>query len=238
MLYHVSLNGSSCLDAGVLVVRRPAPPAPVRAFTEYTVPGRDGVLVSKVSRLEPIRINVEFNFMVGRPQEWGDAYRRFKRWADQTGRLEFSDDDGVYYKCYATQILTPARETHRIGAVEVSFRCDPYTYYKDGAVEQPIADITYNSGMIAHPDYHIVSNNAGTVFVYVNGQGAGIDTESVYEDIWIKTDTMQIVTDEGVALPNPIEFRSLYLPEGELEITSETDAGTATVTVVPNWRTI
>ena len=226
-MFSVSFNGIQCESAGVLVMKRPGIPAPVLEQDEFNISGRDSVLLSAVKKYGPIDIDIDFNFMRPTPEEWGDAFRRFKKWAAGTGQLTMSDDTSVFYKVLRTEFLTSERSSLRIGAFTVRFRCDPFTYLSEGLKQMTITEAKFNPYFLCKPTYYVT--RSGNFILTVNGKEFS-GTNSMIID----TEKMQATDTEGNLVNTSVsgEYSDLWLNEGANTIS--TNYGT--LRIVPNWR--
>lgn len=227
-MYNVIYRDISCLDMGVLVVKRPSVPAPLIRQDTYPIPGRDGVLVSEIKNYDPIEIPVEFNFMA-EEDKIGTEMRKLKDWISKPGDLWLSDDQDVFYKCFKAEATDIARTSKKIVTVTVLFTCDPYTYYNDGAEEHEIADCLYNPYDVCCPVYHITASGAFTLTV--NGKTfSGTSPGELF------IDSFKMSTYNSGGLKNTAvsgKYRDIYLQEGQNTISC-----TVAMKIIPGWREI
>lgn len=226
-MYNVIFNNRRCLDMGVLVVRRPDIPAPITDVVEYAVPGRDGIIQSRIKRLEPLDFDIEFNFLTRNPNHFGDVFRRCKRWLSGSGKLTFSDDLEWFYQVYRVEIIDSERTSKRLGNFTASFRCDPYVYSQAGDRWQSIEDCLINNYNICQPLYHVTASGDWTLTVNGNAfSGSGetfIDTAEMVA--YGADETIKNTTTIG-------DFEDFYLNEGENEIS----ISGGTLMIKPRWR--
>ena len=228
-MYNVIYNDVSCLDLGILAVKRPSIPAPLIRQEEYEIPGRDGVLLSTVKSYSPIEIPIEFNFMA-KVDDFGHFYRKLKNWIRKPGELLLSDDLDVFYKCYKAEVTDTNRTSKRIGTFTILFSCEPWTYYNDGAKEHEIADCLYNPYDPCRPVYHISAG--GEFTLTVNGNTF---TGTSPGDLFIDVDKMSSYDNSGV-LKNTLvtgDYNELILNEGENTISCS-----LAMTIKPGWRSL
>lgn len=230
MSFCTVFNGKRDIDVGVLTVRRPGIPVPELEVTQFTVPGRNGVLLSKIKRYQPITISVEFNFMAPSPNAWAESFRTAKRWFSGSGTLEFSDDNGWFYKVLNVTIPTSARESRRIGTFTAEFLCDPFTWARQGQFPKTIDQCKFNAMDDCEPLYHVTGAGAWTLTVNGNtmtGTGeAFVDVEK------------QVTYDASGNLINTSvtgNYSDLILGSGTNDI-QITDGFTLEIT--PRWRSI
>lgn len=225
-MYHLIWNGTRCLDRGVLVVRRPDIPAPQEEREEYVIPGRDGIVPGKVKRLEPLDFDVQLNFMT-QPDNFGEAFRRIKRWLSGSGKLLFSDDLDWFYNVYNVNILESERISRRIGTFTASFRCDPYVYMNAGDRWLDPGECEENYYSPAAPLYHVTASGAWTLTVNGNDfTGSG--------EAYIDTDRMIAYNGSGTLINTSVvgDYADFLLLEGYNFI--EISGGT--LKVKPRWR--
>ena len=225
-MYNMLWNGVSCLEKGVLVVRRPNIPAPQTDVIEYAIPGRDGIIQSKIKRLEPLDFEVELNFMT-EPDNFGEQFRRLKHWFSGSGTLAFSDDLDWFYKVYRVDITESERLSRKIGTCTATFRCDPYVYMAAGDRFLSIEDCIYNTYDVCHPLYHVTASGAWTLTVNgheFTGTGAAL----------IDTDSMTAYDNNGNVINTSTvgDFADFYLLEG----TNTIGISGGTLEVKPRWR--
>lgn len=227
-MYNVIYNNISCLELGVLVVKRPSVPAPLIRQGTFTIPGRDGVLVEVEKNYDPIEIPVEFNFMA-EEEKIGTELRKLKDWTSKPGDLHLSDDQDVFYKCYKAEAAEVTRTSKKIVTATVLFTCDPYTYYNDGAEEHEVEDCLYNPYDVCCPVYHITASGAFTLTV--NGKTFSGTSPG---DLFIDAFKMSTYNDDG--LKNTAvtgKYRDIYLREGQNTISC-----TLATKIIPGWREI
>ena len=230
-MYDITFNDQRASHTGLLVVRRPDIPVPVKKVDLITVAGRDGALISDISRYEPITISVALNFMAS-PDNWNERLRAVRKWANGSGRLTMSDDELYYYRVYYTEVSVTERTSKRIGVLTVDFICDPYQYRIDGQEAYEVADVKYNPYDVCHPAYIITGS--GTAALTVNGKSV---LAVVNDKITIDSELMIAYDSFGNAANTSTigDFEALYLREGENEI-DITDG--FELKIRPRWRHI
>ena len=228
-MFSVSFNGITDMESGVLAVRRPSIPAPVKVYEEIIIPGRDGALYVDQGRYEPIVIPVEFNFM-SRPSEWGNRYREAQKWLSGSGELTFSDDQYHFYRVYYAEITDTERTSRRIGTFTAEFHCDPYAYLISGKEEMEKSAVEYNPYEICHPTYIITGE--GMCGLAVNGKSM---TANISGSLSIDTENMEAVNGSGQNRNTSVngDYEDLWLNPGNntIGISSGFQLG-----IIPNWR--
>jgi predicted phage tail component-like protein len=229
--YDITFKEQRASHHGLLVVRRPDIPIPTKQVETTAIAGRDGVLVSDISRYEPIEIEVTFNFLTS-PEKWNEHLRMVKAWAQGRGRLSMSDDETYYYKVLYTKTDIAERTSRKIGTLGVVFVCDPYQYRKDGDIAYTPEQCAFNGYDVCHPAYIIEGD--GTCTLTVNGNSVQV---SVDDKVTIDSDLMIAFDADGsVANTSTIgNYEGLYLQPGDNEI-QITDS--FTLSIIPRWRHI
>ena len=228
-MFSVSYNNESCLGYGIIPVRRPSIQAPEEKIEEIEIPGRNGVLTVSENLYNTISIQVEFNFM-SKPNQWGETYRKAKRWLSGSGELWFSDDHEVYYKVLHCKVTGTERTSRRIGNFTAEFVCDPYTYYKSGKNEIELESVIYNPGVTCEPTYRITGEGLCTLTVNGYGFMANVGQETIIDSnrmISYKSDGQMLNTDVTG------DYAKLWLNPGDNSL-SVTDGFLAYIT--PEWR--
>lgn len=231
-MYSITFKDIRCEEAGLLVVKRPDIPVAERKVDLITIAGRDGALTSDISRYATISFSIAFNFMAKTPDGWNDMARLAKKWAQGSGNLVQSDDQGHFYKVLYTRVTACERTSKRIGVMAVDFICDPFIYVSDGQYAHSIAECEYNPYDICHPAY--VITGYGTATLTVNGNAIQV---MVTDQVTLDSDLMLAydVNNEVVNTSTIGDFEGLYLQEGENTI--EISDGFSMV-IVPRWRHI
>lgn len=227
-------NEVAARDIGVMVVRRPSIPSPVRRISEITIPGRDGSLIVGEGTYEDILISVDLNYM-SPSNEWGAVFRKIKKWllGKGSGRLFLSDDMAFFFKVKNVEIGENERTSKRIGVITPTFTCDPYIYLNAGTI--PIEQTTptiLNLYSLSKPIY--IVTGTGECKLWVNGN---IMTANVEGNLTIDTDLMIAYKEDGTIQNTKVtgDYEGLYLKEGENDLTINNPFS---LQIIPNWRTL
>lgn len=228
-MFNVSYNNESCLEYGIIPVRRPNIPAPEEKVEEVEIPGRNGVLIISEKLYKSISILIEFNFM-SKPNRWGETYRKAKKWLSGNGELWFSDDHDVYFKVLYCKVTDTERTSRRIGNFTAEFICEPYTYYKSGKNEIELEHVIYNPGVTCEPTYRITGE--GLCTLTVNGYEF---TANVGQEIIIDSNKMISYKADGQSVNTDVtgDYSKLWLESGDNAL-AVTDGFEAHIT--PEWR--
>lgn len=231
-VYCCEYRGTSCLDFGLQVKKRPSIPAPSRRVTTIQVAGRSGKMVIDDELFDDIVIPVQFNFLSKNPDTWMEAFRKAKQWLRNDGNLSFSDDEDWFFYVKYIQIADTERTTRRLGNFTAEFTCDPYMFARSGEIERTPEECRHNPYMISHPLYRIIGTGSGTL--YINNNSIAFTSPGE-----LKIDTEMMITSDGSGtLRNAAingDYSDAYLLEGENDI--DISAG-FTIAVTPRWRTI
>lgn len=230
-MFNVSYNNESCLEYGIIPVRRPNIPAPEEKVEEVEIPGRNGVLIISEKLYESISILIEFNFM-SKPNRWGETYRKAKKWLSGNGELWFSDDHDVYFKVLYCKVTDTERTSRRIGNFTAEFICDPYTYYKSGKNEIELEHVIYNPGVTCEPVYRITGE--GLCTLTVNGYQF---TANVGQEIIIDSNRMISYKTDGQSVNTDVagDYSKLWMNAGENTLSATNGFN---VRITPEWREI
>ena len=228
--YFILFNGRANLDVNLKVESRPSKPSPQKRYDEIDVPGRDGMLY-RDKGYGDIEISISFNFISKTPDKWDKDFRRIKKWLleNKDNTLKFSDDLEVFYKVNKVTIETPERILRRCGKFNVTFTCDPYTYYTNGKEEVSLGTKIYNFDLISRPIYRIVGE--GLLTLNINGKSI---KANVGQELIIDTDKGLCYRDgiiNNVALKG--NYQDMYLLEGENTFSWNNDFD---IYIIPNWR--
>ncbi|MDB2122142.1 distal tail protein Dit [Clostridium paraputrificum] len=228
--YFILFNGRTNLDVNLKVESRPSKPSPQKRYEEVEAPKRDGLLY-RDKGYGDIEISISFNFISKTPDKWDKDFRRIKKWLleNKDNTLKFSDDLEVFYKVNKVTIETPERILRRCGKFNVTFTCDPYTYYTHGKEEVSLGTQIYNFDLISRPIYRIVGE--GLLTLNINGKNI---KANVGQELIIDTDKGLCYRDgiiNNVALKG--NYQDMYLLEGENTFSWNNGFD---IYIIPNWR--
>lgn len=231
-MYFTVYNGIRDRDTGVKPVSRPNIPTAKEKVEEVEIPGRDGKLYRKKGTVEDVEIEITYNFLSKREEDWAEQFRSIKRrWLGKTmGDLMFSDDPGYFYKVKDVTIGTNERLAKRIGKFQVTFYCEGYTYLTEGKETRGLSSTLYNAFEVSHPVYEITGD--GVCKLTVNGTEI---TANIGGKLIIDTDLKICYTALKETANRRLTgyYEDLYLREGENTFTVSQGFE---VTIKPNWR--
>ena len=245
-MFDFNLNGISAASVGVFAIRRPNIPTPKLRTNTITVPGVDGVFVSSDNSYEPIKFEIECNFMSTTPETFDEQARAVRKWllSSQASQLSFSDDPNWFY---LTQIIQPSdieRTSKRIGVLTIAVTCDPYNYRTDGQQEIEIVDkqvLINPTSLQSKPLYKLTGTGQFKISINPIVQpliyGFYID---VTDSATINTKLLQAYNSSGKIVINNMtlgDFDVLLLRPGNNKFYIGTPSG-GKVSVIPNWREI
>ncbi len=235
MFYDITYKNISAQSLGVFVKERPSFPVPERNKTFTQIPGRSGSLVIDEGTYNDITVQIKFNFVNEDEDEIGNIFREAKAWllSSGSGRLESSDDTGVFW-LVKNVVITDSERTAKIGhSFTATFRLDPYTYYKSGETPISLPAMLYNAHETAEPVYSIVGEGVCTITTT-----SGTVTANIGQNLTIDTANMiSYRTDSGVRNNIAItgDLEDLKIPAGLFNISLSSGF---TGTVKPNWRAV
>ncbi len=228
-MFDLDFKGEKASDYGIKVAYRPNIPAPEKNFEIITIPGRDGSLIVSDNTYSDIQIEPEMNFIIS-PESWGVKFRQIKQWLQGSGKLKFSDDASVFYKCKNVNIGVVERRIKESGEFTPVFLCDPFTYIESGTLEYNAQDLKLNPYDISKPVYKITGE--GVCTLTVNGNEM---TANVGQNLTIDTDLMIAYREDGILQNTAVtgEYENMYLKAGENEINISNGFE---LKIIPNWR--
>lgn len=232
-MYVIVRNGTTNLEAGVMVEERPSIPAAEYKYDTIDIPGRDGELYEKDSAVKDIEIKISFIFKCT-PEKWQYVFRKARQWlsSNKDNRLILSDMPDYFYKVKHTKIENSEREVKQIGQFSATFVCEGYQYLKKGAETYKVDEVLYNPYSVAHPIYKIKGNGKCTLIVNQKEF-----TAEVGQNVTIDTDLMISYREDGRIMNTSVtgDYQDLYLCEEEntIEISENFN-----LEVIPNWRCI
>lgn len=134
----------------------------------YSIPGRDGELISNDTYKGNAEIRVSFAMLatdtVNTATSYAQKLRSIREWLSGTGKLIIGDSTDSYYEVLKTTIVTDNRIILRYGIIEVAFTVYPYEFLNTGDTGITSFPITNNAD-IARPLYKITGTGSGTLTV-------------------------------------------------------------------------
>ena len=164
-------------------------------YTEQTVIGRRGTLITNQKSFESVKIQCTFSVIHCRLKE---KLRQIRRWLKGTGRLTFSDEPEFYYEVQKILYDSIERQIRKYGRFTVTFICYPYEFALDGDRSLKRYDLITNIYDEALPEYYI--EGEGVCYLRVNdtqvrinvAQNVTIDTRRLIcfrkDGTWVNTD--------------------------------------------------
>lgn len=200
----------------------------------YSIPGRDGELISNDTYKGNAEIRVSFAMLatdtVNTATSYAQKLRSIREWLSGTGKLIIGDSIDSYYEVLKTTIVTDNRIILRYGIIEVAFTVYPYEFLDTGDTAVTSFPITNNAG-ISRPLYKISGTGSGTLTV--NGKSM---TYTVDGNLYI--DTRRLIAyklDNGSKLNRSDKINGIY---DELLLNSGSNsisASVGTLEVTPRW---
>lgn len=200
----------------------------------YTIPGRDGELISNETYKGNAEIRVSFAMLatdtVNTATSYAQKLRSVREWLSGTGKLIIGDSTDSYYEVLKTTIVTDNRIILRYGIIEVAFTVYPYEFLNTGDTAITSFPISNNAGA-SKPLYKITGTGTGTLTV--NGKTMGY---TVDDNLYI--DTRRLIAykvDNGAKVNRSDKisgnYDDLVLKPGSNSIS----ATVGTLEVTPRW---
>ena len=232
-----TFNGVKCSEFNVFVSGKNTFGAPERDVTKYSVPGRDGDLVTDNGRFKNIPVSypafIPFDFQEHAPQfrEWISAQRGYQRLEDDYDPNTFRMARFVGPLSFSPRTLNKSAE------FQVAFDCKPQRFLKSG--EYPLV-YTEPSGRVFPNPSPFPSNPLLTV--YGEGEGTVILSGETIRISAIKTSiTLDCETQNaysGAANRNGDIIVSAFpeLPTGSVAYSFS--GGVTSIEIIPRWWTV
>jgi len=200
----------------------------------YTIPGRDGELISNDTYKGNAEIRVSFAMVAKDEVNTSDSYaqklRSVKQWLTGSGKLIISDSTDSYYEVLKTTIVTDNRVILRYGIIEVAFTVYPYEFLNTGETAITSFPITNNAGT-SRPLYKITGTGTGTLTV--NGKTMGY---TVDDNLYI--DTRRLIAykiDNGAKVNRSDKISGNYVDLVLKPGSNSISATVGTLEVTPRW---
>lgn len=208
--YSIQYNGETEHDHGVFLYDYPEVSQAKKNYNTYTVPGRNGELISDNECLGNITISCVFSILGHNVKQ---TIRNIKKWLSGTGRLVLQDTPESFYEVLKIEYDSLERELRKYGRFTVVFICYPYEFMNDGQFAAEY--LTYNPHDRCMPLYQV--NGEGVCTITVNGH---IMTANVGQNLTIDTRKQIAYREDGTMLNTAIkgDYEKLWLPHGGNEI--------------------
>ena len=228
--YFITYNGETSRAHGLTVEHRPSVPSAAANVTEFTIPGRDGVLHRDVGTVQDVEIVIEFALFGMPEKQFAERFRQATKWlyAKTDQRLFLSDDPNWYYRVVRVEIGDNVERAHRNGGrFSATFTVRGYVYAVSG--NSPTRNYT-NHYDTCRPLYCITGD--GYTTLTVNGESV---TVNVGQAVNIDTDKMVTYRPNGTLANAALngDYEKLWLKPGENTISISSGM---TLTVYPRWR--
>lgn len=223
--YEMKYNGVEMRSFGIVLYDYPSFSGAKKNYSSTAVQGRIGQLVGETNYVSNLSIECEFT-VVGRA--FMERIRRIKLWLSGTGKIEFSDYPGSFFKVWKVEYGNIERELKTVGRFSVTFICTPFEFLDIG--QHPAAGLLlYNDGSTARPIYNISGN--GDCVLTVNGKTM---EATIGQNLTIDTEQMLAYRTDGTLQNTAVtgDYEDLFLIPGENEI-SITEG--FSLSVIPQW---
>ena len=224
--YSIQYKERTSNSFGVFLYDYPEFSGAEKNYDEQSVAGRLGNLVGKDISKGNLEINCTFSVL--HPSFMAEI-REIKRWLSGTGELVLSDSPAIYYEVNKVNYGSIERELRHYGRFAATFICKPFEYLVEGKRECDTKEVLFNPYCVCRPIYKIKGEGICTLTVNGNTMSANIG-----QNLTIDTERMMAYRTDGELQNTSVtgEYESMYLKEGENEITI-TDG--FDMKIIPNW---
>lgn len=223
--YEIYFNGSSGKEHGVFLPEYPEISQPEKRYETYSIPGRDGELISNDDSIDNIEISCVFSVI---DKNFNNRIHDVKKWLRGTGKLRFSDSPEYFYEVLVINYDSLERELRKYGQFSVNFVCYPYEFLEDGQIAYAPENLIYNPNDLCKPIYKITGE--GNYTLTVNGKTV---TANVGQNLTIDTRNMIAYRSDGTLMNTSItgKYEDLWIPSGDISI----NISGGVLTVIPQW---
>lgn len=224
--YSIQYKERTSNSFGVFLYDYPEFSGAEKNYDEQSVAGRLGNLVGKDISKGNLEINCTFSVL--HPSFMAEI-REIKKWLSGTGELILSDSPEIYYEVNKVNYGSIERELRHYGRFAATFICKPFEYLVEGKRECDTKEVLFNPYCVCRPIYKIKGEGICTLTVNGNTMSANIG-----QNLTIDTERMMAYRTDGELQNTSVtgEYESMYLKEGENEITI-TDG--FDMKIIPNW---
>lgn len=232
-------GGEASSDFGIVVAEAPSFDKPQRKSTQYTVPGRNGVVLFQQDAYDDVTRNYRIWLIIDPEEDLTAAVNAATAWLNSKSgyqRLEDTFEPETFRLAYFNGGQDIENKLMQYGAATVSFTCRPERFYKNAEdpVEISNGDTIYNPTRFKSlPLIHIEVASSETVGVSIGGKTI---TAAVDDYINIDCEKMNAYRQAGENKNTEItgDFPNIEPGSNGVTIT-----GTVTkVTVTPRFYTI
>lgn len=249
MANYFSFNGVSSSSFGLQIQSKRIFDAPLLEQTLQPVPGRDGDLLLKGSRLGNVIVSYTCFFKENSITNLASQIRRIKAWLysskNQYAILTDAYDPAYFRYALLREAVTIDEQLNKLGIFTVTFTCLPYKYSIDGQTELTAANKTLT---VANPESFealpvIKVTGSGAFTLTVSGTGSACtvtlaNTGSTSRQIIFDSSRMLVYADAAL-LTSLCTFSSGFpvLKPGSNTV-RVTGSGVTALSVIPGWRTL
>ena len=221
--FEIVYNGASGASYGVFLPDYPEISHPEKRYETFSVPGRDGDLISDDNSIGNITVKCTFAVI---DKLFQKRIRDIKRWLRGTGKLSFSDSLETFYEVLIIDYNELERELRKYGQFSVTFTCYPYEFLKSG--QKTFSTISFNPYDLCKPIYKIVGE--GNYTLTVNGKTI---TANVGQNLTIDSRNMIAYREDGTLMNTAISgrYEDLWLPHGDTSIS----ISGGQLSIIPQW---
>lgn len=208
--YDIQYNGGTGKSCGVLLYDYPVIEQAKRNYDVYSVPGRNGELISADEYLSNVTIKCTFSVI---SKTFMQHIRKIKQWLSGTGKLILSDTPETFWEVLKVEYDSVEREMRRYGRFTVNFVCYPYEFRIDG--QRAVGALKFNPCDLCMPLYSITGE--GNCSLTVNGYTMSAD---VGQNLTIDTRRQIAYREDGGLMNTAVrgDYEKLWIPNGDCKV--------------------
>ena len=210
--YDLQFNQNTGRDFGIIMYDYPEIEQAKHNYTTYSIPGRDGELISSEDYRSNITVKCTFSVLSKRLMP---KIREIKRWLSGTGRLKFTDTADAFYEVVKVEHDSIERELRNYGKFSTIFTCYPYEFTIEGQYPRKSEELWHNGYDECMPLYEIRGN--GECVLTVNEKNV---SATVHGNLTIDSRLMLSYMAENVLMNTSVtgKYEDLWLPHGDCSI--------------------
>lgn len=208
--YDIEYRGDTGSHNGVLLYDYPVIGFGKKNYETYSIPGRNGEVVSTEEYLSNATISCTFSIL---HKAFMPKMRELRMWLRDTGNLILSESPDIFYEVLKVEYNEIERELRTFGKFTVNFLVYPYEFLRDG--QNVFRALKYNPYDRCMPIYKI--KGEGICTLEVNGKSM---TANVGQNITIDTRLMIAYREDGEMINTEVsgDYEELWIPHGSCSI--------------------
>lgn len=236
MAYYIKFNNKS--SEGLFKIRKlPSRVFATKKIESYNIPTLDGDFYKDYGTYESFTLELEClmvgNFNINNIQKAKEMF------LDPTGKLEFSDEEGVYYKARLNNIISFEEISLITGEFLLNFIVFPKAYIIEGQNEVVVSDnniLTNLGNTIAEPFIRIEGGSDVTIKVTNNGTEQMMTFKDLGGNVInIDCNLENCYGDNKENYNNKLSLESDYIRLGLGENKINIEPAGLSIKIIPNW---